>query len=82
MDHAHAESEILRRRLQELLLRHLGSAHIPVWPGADGITLEAVLRTYPQAVADGRVPSRAQLLAENPDLERQLAIFFTGLNRR
>jgi hypothetical protein len=82
MDHANSESEILWRRLQELLLRHLGSAHIPVWPGADGITLEAVLRNYPQAVADGRVPTLAQLLAEHPDLEQQLAIFFTGLNRQ
>jgi hypothetical protein len=81
MDRANAESEILWRRLQELLLRHLWAAHIPVWPGADGITLEAVLRSYPQAVADGRVPSPAQLLAEHPDLERQLAIFFTGPNR-
>jgi hypothetical protein len=35
MDHAHAESEILRRRLQELLLSHLWAAHIPVWPGED-----------------------------------------------
>jgi hypothetical protein len=81
MDRANAESEILWRRLQELLLRHLWAAHIPVWPGADGITLEAVLRSYPQAVADGCVPSPAQLLAEHPDLEQQLAIFFTGPNR-
>jgi hypothetical protein len=81
MGHVPAESEVRWRRLQELLLGHLWAANIPVWPGADGVTLEVVLRTYPQAIADGRVPSPAQLLAEHPDLERQLAIFFTGPNR-
>jgi hypothetical protein len=81
MDHVPAESEVRWRRLQELLLGHLRAANIPEWPGADGVTLETVLRTYPQAVADGRVPSPAQLLAEHPDLVRQLAIFFTDPNR-
>jgi hypothetical protein len=81
MDQAPAESEVRWRRLQELLLGHLRAANIPEWPGVDGVTLEVVLRTYPQGVADGRVPSPAQLLAEHPDLERQLAIFFMGQDR-
>lgn len=75
------ESEVLWRRLQELLLGHLRAANIPVWPGTDGVTLESVLRTYPQAAAADRVPSPKQLLAEHPELEHQLAIFFKGPDR-
>jgi hypothetical protein len=71
-----AESEVRWRQLQELLLGHLSAAEMPVWPGADGLTLEEVLFTYSHAVAAGRVPGREQLLAQRPDLEKELAIFF------
>jgi hypothetical protein len=76
-----SEPEVAWRQLQALLLGHLSAAGVPVWPGADGLTVEDVLLTYPQAIAVARVPGREQLLAERPDLEKQLAIFFAPKDR-
>ena len=77
-----AESEALWRQLQEVLLGHLSAAVIPAWPGSDSLTLEEVLFAYPPAAAAGRVPGYEQLLAERPDLERQLIAFFTAARMR
>lgn len=65
-------------RVRELLLAHLRSAAVPLWPGADGLTLEDVLLAYPQAAAAGRVPDLRQLLREHPELAEELTEFFGG----
>jgi hypothetical protein len=62
--------------LQEVLLAYLTSADILLWPGADGLTLSDVVRSYPQAMAAGRVPSRERLLRDHPDLHEDLETFF------
>jgi hypothetical protein len=61
------------RRLHELLLAHLRAVDAPFWPGADGLTLEEVLLSYPQAAADGLVPDLPALREQHPDLAEVLA---------
>jgi hypothetical protein len=72
------EPEVQWRQLQEVLLGHLCAAGVPVWPGADALTLADVLNTYLPAAAAGHVPGRDQLLAEHPHLEQVLAAFFSS----
>jgi hypothetical protein len=64
------------QRLYELLLAHLGEADAPPWPGADSLTLDEVLHSYPQAAAAGLVPDLRTLLEDHPDLADVLRDFF------
>jgi hypothetical protein len=71
-----------RRQLCELLLGYLRTADLPAWPGADGLTLEEVLRTYPVAAATGLVPNLALLLRRHPALKEELLVFFANHERQ
>jgi hypothetical protein len=62
--------------LRELLLRYLQAPGGSPWPGADGLTVREVLESYSQAAAQGRVPTRHQLVALRPDLAADLNSFF------
>jgi hypothetical protein len=64
------------RHLLELLLAYLRAADAPRWPGADGLTIEDVLRSYSQAAAAGLVPDLPSLLASHPELDDALSRFF------
>jgi hypothetical protein len=65
-----------RQRLRALLVAYLLAADAPGWPGADGITVEDVLRSYSQVAADGLVPDLPTLLARHPELADALRDFF------
>ncbi|HEY7309526.1 MAG TPA: hypothetical protein VH643_09225 [Gemmataceae bacterium] len=65
-----------RQLLQELLLSHLRAADAPRWPGADGMTVKDVLRSYPEAAAAGLVPNLPALLTSHPELADALRDFF------
>jgi hypothetical protein len=73
--------EVRKARVRELLLGHLQATAVPLWPGADGLTLEDALLSYPQAAAAGRVPVLWQLLRDHPTLADELTAFFAGHGR-
>ena len=64
--------------LRELLLQYLQAPGGSLWPGADGLTVREVLRSYSQAAAAGRVPTKPQLIALRPDLAAALNAFFAA----
>jgi hypothetical protein len=76
-----AESGMRQRRLQELLLGYLQGVGAPWWPGADGLTVQEVLRSYPEHAAAGRVPDPQELLRRHPDLREALLVLFADNDR-
>jgi hypothetical protein len=69
--------EVLARkqRVKEVLLACLQAMVFPLWPGADGLTIDEVLRSYPQAMKAGLVPGQEELLRSHPDLSEELLAF-------
>jgi hypothetical protein len=64
------------RHLHALLLELLRDADAPAWPGTDGLTLEEVLHSYPQAAAVGLVPDLRELREQHPELADAMRAFF------
>ena len=63
-------------RVRELLLGCMLRVRGPLWPGTDGLTLDDVVRAYPQIAASGRVPSCQELQRRHPELADLLAALF------
>jgi hypothetical protein len=61
-----------RPSLEEVLLAYLRGPGAAAWPGADGLTVDDVLHTYPQAMAAGVVPGWQELLDEHPEMAEEL----------
>ena len=75
------ESDVRKACVRELLLGYLQAAAVPLWPGADGLTVQDALLGYLQAAAAGQVPDLRQLLCDHPALAEELTAFFTEHGR-
>ena len=47
-------------QLKEVLLGYLEGTDARGWPVAEGMTVQDILLSYPQAIASGQVPDRQQ----------------------
>jgi hypothetical protein len=65
-------------RLCAVLLGYLEDPQVTIWPGADGLTVGDLLRNYPEAVAAGQAPGRAELQLRHPDLAAEVVAFFAA----
>jgi len=63
-------------QVRAILLGYLHCRAAGLWPGSDGITVDDILRSYPQAAAAGRVPDLPELRRRFPDLTDSLAAWF------
>ena len=71
LEHASSGDAVL-----ELLLEYMRNSDCPSWPGADGLTVPEVVRSYPQYAASGRVPDLNSLLRRHAELRDALLTFF------
>jgi hypothetical protein len=63
-------------QVKAILLGYLHCRATNLWPGGDGLTLEELLRSYPQAARAGLVPGLPELQRRFPDLAEALASTF------
>jgi hypothetical protein len=63
-------------QVRAILLGYLQCRAAALWPGSDSITLDDILRSYPQAAAAGRVPDLPELRRRFPDLTDALNDWF------
>jgi hypothetical protein len=63
-------------QVRAILLGYLQCRAAALWPGSDSITLDDILRFYPQAAAAGRVPDLPELQRRFPDLADALTDWF------
>jgi hypothetical protein len=69
-------------RLREIMLHYLYGTRVCAWPGCDGLTVEAVLDSYPEAVATGIVcPDWQELFGQYPHLGEELYTWLAGKDR-
>jgi hypothetical protein len=78
MTNERPEPVVRAEALPDVLLGYLRDAGCPLWPGADGLTVNEVLRSYPHIAAAGRVPDLEELLRRHADLRDSLLAFFAG----
>ena len=67
-----------RTSVNALLLDYLSLPGVTTWPGADALTVEEVLASYPEAVAAGRAPALDELIARHPERTVELRAFFAA----
>jgi hypothetical protein len=65
------------RQTAESLLGYLQRRAGRLCPGGDGVTLDDILRSYPQAAAARLVPDLPELLRRYSDLADELTAWFT-----
>jgi len=64
------------REVRELLLDYLQTVPPARWPGADGVTVEDILLSYPELAVAGCVPNQGELLDRHPELADALQDYF------
>jgi hypothetical protein len=77
-----SESNSAGRLLRDVLLDCLqAGGPAAAWPGGDGLTLEVILDSYPEAVAGGDVPDWQELLRRHPELVMELHAWLAAKDR-
>jgi hypothetical protein len=76
MPHTRPELAFSNDALLEVLLQYMRNSDCPSWPGADGLTVPEVVRSYPQYAASGRVPDLSSLLRRHAQLRDAILTFF------
>jgi hypothetical protein len=72
MDAEAGETRPPTEYLRGILLGFLDASGVCTWPGVDGLTVDDVLRCYPQAIAAGKVPDWPELQRRYPELVPEL----------
>jgi hypothetical protein len=70
--------ELAARHAAKILLGYLQCRADRLWPGGDGVMLDDVLRSYPQAAAAHLVPGLPELLRRFPDLAAEFTAWFAA----
>jgi hypothetical protein len=63
-------------QVKAILLGYLQCRAACLWPGGDGLTLDELVRSYPQAARARLVPGLPELRRRFPDLDAALAAWF------
>jgi hypothetical protein len=71
------ETALRDSTVRELLLSYLLDVQGQLWPGADALTLDDLVRAYPRVAATGRVPNCQKLLTLHPELAEILNALFS-----
>ena len=77
MTEPNPETALRDSTVRELLLGYLLHVEVQLWPGADSLTLDDLIRAYPRIAATGRVPSCQKLLTLHPELAEILNALFS-----
>ena len=72
MDADAGETRLPAQSLRDIMLGFLQAGGVCTWPGADGLTVDDVLRCYPAAIAVGKVPDWPELQRRYPALAPEI----------
>ena len=74
-----SQEPVAAEQVKAILLGYLEHRAGHLWPGGDGLTLDEMIRSYPQAMRARLVPDLSELRRRVPDLDAALAEWFDAI---